>query len=175
MRFISCLDQHPEIRRKRFPEPLWPNGSNEKEIEEGWTFLEFAAAAGCTLSSAPTKRQPPFPDLECELDGKPVLFELGEILEIGLAAGIAHSGKQAQEKADAIVRGDAVAADSIETWGLRTFAGNASLERMLRQKLGKRYETAGLETNLLLYYDQQTPRGPFDHLLQWQNVVERLT
>jgi hypothetical protein len=45
---------------------------------------------------------------------------------------------------------------------------------MLRQKLTKRYETAGLPCHLLLFYDLQAPMGPFDYLLQWQQELAEL-
>ena len=174
MRFISSLDQHPEVRRQRFPEHLWPKGNNPKDVDEGWIFLEFTNAAGLRPDTAPTKLQPPMPDLECLVDDKRMLFELGEVLQSDLAEGVAYSGKQSRKKVEALAKGDNATANSIQTAGFRSFPGNASLERILRQKLAKRYETRGLPSHLLLFYDQQTPWGPFDYLIPWQDEIASL-
>lgn len=174
MRFISSLSQHPEVRKERFPEHLWPSSSNPKEEDEGWIFLEFTDTVGRRPDAAPTKRPPPMPDLECIIDGERMLFELGEILESDLAEGVAYSGKQSHKKMEAIARGDNATANSIQTAGFRSFSANASLERILRQKLAKKYETNGLPSHLLLFYDQQTPWGPFDYILHWQDELASL-
>ena len=174
MRFISSLDQHPEVRKERFPEHLWPCGNDSKDLDEGWIFLEFANAACIDVKSAPTKLQPPKPDFECVIAGKQVLFELGEILESDFAEGLAFSGQQAHKKMEALSRGDAETANCIQTAGMRSFPANASLERILRQKLAKSYETNGAPAHLVLFYDRQWPWGPFDHLLQLQNELASL-
>jgi hypothetical protein len=148
--------------------------NNPKEADEAWIFLEFAAAAGLCIGAAPTKREPPMPDLECVIDDSRVLFELGEILESDLGEGIAYSDRQAHKKMEAMSRGDNAAANAIQTAGYREYPANASLERILRQKLVKRYETNGCPSNLLLFYDQQPPWGPFDYLDQWQNDLATL-
>jgi hypothetical protein len=174
MRFISSLDQHPEMRKLRFPERLWPPSNDPKEAVEGWIFLEFTAAAGLRADNALIKCQPPMPDLECVIQGARRFFELGEILESNLAEGLAYSGKQSHLKMEAIRQGEAAGANSTQTAGFRRFPANASLERILRQKLAKRYQTGGIPTDLLLFYDQQTPWGPFDYLLQWQDELAEL-
>lgn len=174
MRFISSLDQHPEARKERFPEHLWPIGSTPKDFDEGWIFLEFIQAARLHLESAPTKLRPPMPDLECVINGKHWLFELGEILESGLAEGIAYSGKQAYKKLEATIRGDRVAANDIESFGARLFSANGSLERVLRKKLTTAYETNELPCQLILFYDLQRPWGPFNYLLKWQTELNAL-
>jgi len=166
MRLISSLAQHPEVRKERFPERLWPRGTDPREVDEGWIFLEFAEAARLRLGEPPRHLQYPFPDLQCMINGKVMLFELGEILESDLGEGVAYSGKQGQKKMEAMARGDTATAASIQTAGMRSFPANASLDRMLRQKLAKQYETGGLPCHLLLFYDQQRPWGPFDYLLQ---------
>ena len=74
MRFISSLSQHPEVRKERFPKHLSPIGSTSQDIDEGWIFLEFTQAAGLHLETAPTKLQPPMPDLECVVNGRSTLF-----------------------------------------------------------------------------------------------------
>jgi hypothetical protein len=106
------------------------------------------------------------PDLECIIEGERTLFELGEILESDLAEGLAYSGKQSHKKMEALTKGDNATANSIQTAGFRSYPANAALDRILRQKLSKKYETTGLPSHLLLFYDQQTPWGPFDYLLQ---------
>src|SRR5260370_863746 len=75
---------------------------------------------------------------------------------------------------EAIARGDNATANSIQTAGFRSFSANGSLEKILRQKLGKKYETKGCPSHLLLFYDQQTPWGPFDYLLQWEGELAAL-
>jgi hypothetical protein len=174
MRFISSLDQHPEVRKERFPEHFWPNGKSVKDNDEGWIFLEFAESVGLTLTSAPAKLEPPMPDLKCIVDGRETLFELGEILESSLAEGVAYSGKQARAKMQALAKGDHATANSIQTAGGRSFSANGSVERILRQKLAKKYETSGLPCHLLLFYDQQTPWGPFEYLLGRQEELSVL-
>jgi hypothetical protein len=174
MRFIASLDQHPEVRRQRFSAHLWPHGEHPKDVDEGWIVLEFMNAIGVQPDAAPTKLQPPSPDIACVIDGDRILFELGEILDTDLGAGVVHSGQQAHKKSEAIARGDHATANTIRTAGFRSFPANASLERMLRQKLAKAYETSGHTSHLLLFYDQQTPWGPFDYLLQWQDELAHL-
>lgn len=174
MRIISSFDQHPEVRKERFPERLWPRSSHPKEVDESWIFLEFADAVGLRLDTAPANRQPPMPDLECTIDGERTLFELGEVLEGDLAEGVAYSRKQSRKKMEAIARGDSVAACSIQTMGRRSFSANRSLERILRQKLAKNYETKGIPSHLLLFYDQQIPWGPFDYLHEWRDELASL-
>ncbi|MCX6638183.1 MAG: hypothetical protein NT090_24275 [Acidobacteria bacterium] len=174
MRFISSLDQHPEARRQRFPKRLWPGGNDPKDVAESWIVIEFTSAAGLRLDNAPTKLQPPMPDFECIIHGERLLFELGEMLQSNLAEGVAYSAKQSHKKMEAISRGDIETANSIQTAGSRSFPANASLERMLRQKLTKTYKTEGLPSHLLLFYDQQVPLGPFDYVLQWQQKIAGL-
>ena len=62
LRFISSLEQHPEVRKERFPKHLWPTSENPKELDELWIFLEFTNAVGLQLDVAPRKLQPPMPD-----------------------------------------------------------------------------------------------------------------
>lgn len=171
MRFISSLEQHPEIRKQRFPEHLWPRCQNPKEENECWIFLEFTSAANLRPSARPIKQQPPMPDLECIVQVERRLFELGEILQSELAEGVAYSGKQAERKALMLLQGEIAAASSIQTAGWRSFRANASLERILRRKLAKTYETKGLPTDLVLFYDQQSPWGPFEYLAQWHDEL----
>ena len=174
MRFISSLDQHPESRKARFPEHLWPRGSNPKDVDEGWIAVEFTNSAGLHLERAPTKLLYPMPDLECVVDGKPMLLELGEILNSNLAEGIVYSGKQADKKVESNANGNSVAANSIQTAVSCSFDANGSLLRILAKKLAKTYETSGLRTHLLLFYDLERPWGPFDYLLQRPDVFAGL-
>ena len=57
MRFISSLDQHPEVRKERFPEHLWPSSGDPREVADGWIFLEFANAAGLHYTDYPDPRR----------------------------------------------------------------------------------------------------------------------
>jgi hypothetical protein len=119
------------------------------------------------------------PDLECIVDGERMLFEVGEILETGLANGTADSERLARKRMQAISKGDVETANSIQTWGYFEAERYASLERMLRKKLSNKYQTKGLPTYLLLFYDQQNPQGPLDgplnHILQqhqeWAKLI----
>ena len=78
MRDISNLDQHPETRKKRFPEHLWPLATADATtVDEWWILLEFLRPAGLSLEVAPTKLVPPSPDFQCIVAGKNRLFELG--------------------------------------------------------------------------------------------------
>ena len=78
MRDISNLDQHPETRKNRFPEHLWPLATADATtVDEWWILLEFLRPAGLSLEVAPTKLDPPSPDFQCIVAGKNRLFELG--------------------------------------------------------------------------------------------------
>lgn len=177
MRSFSHLHQHPAGGQQRFPEHLWPRASDPELTEE--VFLYFAESAGLTLNVAPSKQKPPMPDLECVVDGERMLFEVGEILDSDLAKSTARSAKLAREKMEAISRGDIETAASIQTSGYCEVERYASLERMLRRKLSNKYETAGIPTYLLLFYDQQNPQGqldePLDYIFQrhqeWANLI----
>jgi hypothetical protein len=172
---ISKLDQHPENRKKRFPQHLWPSDDlDQQSVDEWWVFLEFIQSAGFNLEGAPTKLTPPGPDIECTLVGGKRFFELAEILESSLAAGLNHSGKEAQRKSDAVSRGDIEAAESIKTWGCQSFSANGSLVRILTKKLGKSYLHDGAPCDLLLYYFHQAPLGPFEYLMKIDADLEPL-
>lgn len=179
MRSFSQINQHPALRVQRFPEHLWPRGADAEGVEEGWVLDYFAESARLGLDSAPIKLQPPMPDLECIVGGKRMLFEVSEILDDRLAQGADHSVKQSLRRMEAVSRGDLETANSIQTWGFRSFPRYASLERILRQKLSKKYCTTGIPTQLLLFYDQQTPQGPLheplDYLLsqhqEWASLL----
>jgi hypothetical protein len=58
-----------------------------------------------------------------------------EALEANFAEGVTFSGSRAQSKMEALLQGDRTTAESIQTAGARSFPANASLERILRQKL----------------------------------------
>jgi hypothetical protein len=173
MRSNETIDQHPEFRKQRFPRYLWPQSENPKDVDESWILIYFAHSAGLHLDSAPVKQPPPMPDLQCVIAGRPVLFELAEILESDLAEGVAYSGKQSHKKAEALSRGDTETASSIQTDGRRSFPANASLKRILWQKLAKTYETNGLEAQLLLFYDCQRPWGPFYYISHLHYSLQR--
>jgi hypothetical protein len=111
MKFISSLDQHPDVRRERFPRHLWPSSGDRKVDEESWVVVEFAEAAGLQLDSAPNKLVPPRPDFECVINGERLLIEVGEIVQSEFADGLAHSVKQSGQKMRAISRGEVDAAN----------------------------------------------------------------
>ena len=171
MRYISNLLQHPEIRKQRFPEHLWPGDLDNASIDEWWILLEFLEAAGSPAQVAPTKLRPPSPDFQSVFAGNSRLFELGEILDSSLAKGLAHSGKEAQRKMEALSKGDLAAAASIKTAGGRMFSANGALSRMLEKKLTHNYECNGIPGDLVLFYDQQVPYGPFEFILENEVAV----
>lgn len=174
MRLIETLAQHPDVRRQRFPEHLWPRTGIPTDDKEIWIFLEFTLASGLRLDTAPTKEAPPRPDIQCTVKGERIRFELGEILQTSLGEGTAHSVKEAPKKMDALAEGDHAEAQAIRTADYRRFPANAALNRILRQKLAKHYETDGYATHLLLFYDTQTPLAPFSCLLQFETELLEL-
>lgn len=167
VRFISNLNQHPESRKRGFAAHLWPPTSLDRSsVDEWWVLLEFLRAAGFLSDEAPKKLVPPSPDFECIVDGKKRLFELGEVLDSSLAEGLAFSAKEAQRKSDALADGAQADAESIDASGCRSFSANGSLLRMLGKKLTTKYIGNGIPSDLLLFYDQQSPYGPCEFLFE---------
>ena len=100
MRDISNLDQHPETRKKRFPEHLWPLATADATtVDEWWILLEFLRPAGLSLEVAPTKLDPPSADFQRIIAGKNRLFELGEIVDSSLPEGMAYSKRESTSAA----------------------------------------------------------------------------
>jgi hypothetical protein len=174
MRVVTHFAQHPEARKQRFPEHLWPTRADPQSMAEHWVLVEFLDACRMVPESAPQKLIPPKPDMECTIAGKVVRYELGEVLESDLAEGMNYSGKQSQRKADARARGDEELANSIQTVGGRQYPANAALERILRKKLTKPYLTDDIPTDLVLFYDTQYAWGPFHYLQQWESELATL-
>jgi hypothetical protein len=171
MQYMTNLQQHPEFRKERFPSYLWPSDLNESALAEWWVLLEFLQASSIPIQTPPKKLNPPGPDFECTIDGRKRLFELGEILDSSLAEGLAHSASEANRKQQARDSGDLELAKSIKTSGFRMMSANGSLERMLRRKLAKEYDCGGIPCDLLLFYDRQTPFGPFEYLLSRSSAL----
>ena len=174
MRFISNLDHHTYERRRRFPQNLWPTAIDAKTVDEWWILLEFLQSVGHPLTQAPVKLSPPRPDFECIISEQTRLFEIGEILDSSLAEGIAHSGKQSHRKMLALSAGKIAEAAAIETAGQRGFIANGSLERILSKKLTKNYDCALKTCDLLLFFDLQTPYGPFEYILERREELASL-
>lgn len=111
---------------------------------------------------------PPRPDFHCFVDGREILIELGEILESTLAQGLRSPGNKQRQRWRAQLQGGQTKANSIVTMGARALPANQSLEKILRQKLANCYETEGVRSELILFYDRQTPYGPVEYLIQWE-------
>lgn len=186
MTLISSPYHHPDARRGRFAEHLWPvDGEDAQTVEEHWVLLEFLRARGITPESRPVKLVPPGPDFRCRIAGEDTFFELGEVLESTFAEGMALSVKRAGEKEVALSTGSTEEASAIPTASYdivpksrRAFGGNEALVRILEKKLKKQYEVPdGRRCELVLYYDRQTPWGPATFLSRhagtWASLISK--
>jgi len=111
--------------------------TDSKKKHERAVFLEFAQAAQLGVDSESiVSPDEPKPDVLCRLDGEPVYFELGRLLDQTLPRLRLEMMRVAPQQVQMDVM-------------------NARLpERvMLEQKLGKNYDTDGVPVELLLYYD----------------------
>ncbi|MGC2163444.1 MAG: hypothetical protein WA634_16160 [Silvibacterium sp.] len=135
-------------------EALWEslNPNQKQQTAESRVFISFANATG--LVADPYKHDnecPPRPDVRTSIDGHDYYFELGEIVDEGLARNIDRSRKTGMVSGCALSQVDPLA-------------------KMLKQKCKKEYETNDIPIDLLLYYWRQ---GPYtdticDYLL-WNN------
>jgi hypothetical protein len=112
---------------------------DQQKITESQAFIGFVKASG--LSPDPFDHEnedPPRPDIRLMVSGEPYYFELGEIVDQGLARAFA---------------------DSIET-GENTggpFSQSEPFMSMLRQKCARAYTTEDAPVDLLLHYSTQHP------------------
>ena len=110
-----------------------------KEEWERRIFAEFAAAAGLRLDAGSIKSgTPPEPDIRFSIGGVQCWAELVEITDEDLARRQTIS-----LKTGAITGG--------------SFSQSVPLERAVRLKAMKKYETKGSPLGLLAYYDKQFP------------------
>ncbi len=82
----------------------------------------------------------PAPNIRCILGGTPYLFELGEVVDEGLARGYSHSLRTGE------ITGGA-------------FDQIGPLQRMIKKKT-KTYQTDGVPVDLVLYYWKHPPYDP---------------
>lgn len=116
----------------------------QKQGEELRIFKDFAGnhlqAEGIILASS-RNCAPPFPDIECFLEETRYFFELGEIADRGLAAGVSR-----------LLRTGATTGGA--------FSQEAPLLYIIRSKAQKTYTTDGCGLDLLLHYSKQYPYEP---------------
>ena len=110
---------------------------SDKIVHELVVFREFLAAAGLDVDDSSIEpKEPPAPDVFCHLAGEPHFFELGRLLD----------RESPRLRLEALRQyPDLVSVDPTK-FGLPE-------QDILRQKLGKSYDTAGYPVELVLYYD----------------------
>jgi hypothetical protein len=110
-----------------------------KERHEANIFLAFAAACPLKIDPGSARNQnPPRPDIYCSIEGQDHYFELGRVVDRGLAGRLAHSMKTGQ------ITGGA-------------FSQDKPLLDIVRQKSKKTYSVSKPSLDLLIYYDEQVP------------------
>lgn len=126
----------PEERRKTYYS--LPSGTR-KELAEMTAFLGFLVAASLNVDpGTPRNEKPPLPDISCRIEGRPYLFELGEITDEELAADVSTSLRTGEV-------------------GGGCFSEEGPLIRIIRKKAASTYKTNGAPLDLLLHYDKQYP------------------
>ena len=121
---------------------------DHKAAREREIFKGFCETIGLKYESIESRR-PPESDILCKIDGKSYFFELVEITDEGLAAGVSKSMKTGD------ITGGAYSQDR-------------PLCRAFDVKAANTYATAGCPLVLLAYYDKQYPwnvGGYFDDLV----------
>jgi len=142
--FYHWYSRMPNDERKR---RAWDDlGQAERKLyEEYWTFRKFAKIAPLDIDPRTIEnREPPEPDILCDISRNHHYFELGEVTDEKLAQKAGVAAKQKQE----------------------TFAGTFSqldtLIRIFDKKCSKKYVTNGFPLHLLLHYTvgHQVPHIP---------------
>ena len=111
-----------------------------KSAHELTVFIEFARVAGLAIDPSTVESRPQGePDIHCIFDGQPVYFELGRLLDQGMQRLKLKAMRSSPEQV--VCNYDEVKLPERE---------------MLREKLAKRYVTAGVPIELLLYYDNES-------------------
>jgi hypothetical protein len=110
-----------------------------KERRELEIFLAFARVCplNIDLNSASNEKEA-LPDISCAINGKTHYFELGRVLDEGLAKRLDYSLKTGQ------ITGGA-------------FSQDGPLIRIVQQKSKKTYPVPKDSLDLLIYYDEQVP------------------
>ncbi len=106
------------------------------EAHELAIFHVFAIAANLRFKS-PRNKKPPFPDIECIIDGELHWFELGRITDYKFAGLIKDTRR-----------------DNPKPF---LFSQEEPFVRIVEKKKKKRYTTLGHPVDLVLYFDQQPP------------------
>jgi hypothetical protein len=118
-----------------------------KETGEMTVFTEFAVAASLHVDSGtPRNEKPPLPDISCTIGGQPHLFELGEIMDEGLAGEVGRSLRSGVDGEGGLL------------------SEEEPLVRMISKKTASAYETGGVPLHLVLHYDKQYPFAPVEYL-----------
>ena len=115
---------------------------DDQTTSELAAFCDFVRLSGrSVVSGSVEKRDPPAPDIYCEIEDEgPVAFELMELADPNIAKGVAHVGKHPEDSGRTYIRGG----DSMQA---------------LEAKLRKRYETS-CPVDLLCYVDGLTGLPP---------------
>jgi hypothetical protein len=133
---------------KNSPEDL------DKETHEQMIFKDFVRAAGLhVLLGSIHSKEPPLPDISCELDGQLHYFELTRASDQKIANDVGALLKNTYKTGTGGV-GQAMSYDDREM--LRT-----AIER----KNNKTYKTNGAPIDLLVYYDGVTSPSPLPDLI----------
>lgn len=133
-------------------------GDAKKQAEELATFTQFAEAAGLGVDpNSASNAKDPFPDIRCIINKSESWFELGRIQDTKLLETID------------IQRRKGIAAPF-------EFSSREPLERIIKQKASKSYETNGRPVELVLHFDDQPPdRLALDrHLEMYATKLEAL-
>ncbi len=118
------------------------SGPDRQRMGELQAFHGFVRVTGLPIDAASVRCcKPKLPDIECVLGSAPYFFELGEVVDQGLARDYALSQRTGQSNGVSCSEAEA-------------------LEYMITSKAKKTYQTGGVPVDLLLYYWKQHPYDP---------------
>jgi len=118
-------------------------------------FVEFATAAALVVDR-PENGRVGCPDIRCKIVDQEYWFELGRITDETLARQINGVWPQDPQPFQ--------------------FGQKEPLERIMKQKAGKKYQTGGHPVDLVLHFDQQPPdRTAIErHVAQYAGLLDKL-
>lgn len=115
-------------------------GLTDKEKWEQKVFIAFTKRCGLNISESSIKsREPPMPDISCNLDGNGYFFELAEVVPEVQAEALSTEGVYSSMFPDP---GD---------------LGPRAMINILQKKQQKTYKTGGFPVDLLLYFSKDFP------------------